>query len=367
MDENLRSIYYDPASAGGLGGLARLVKELRKRGDYTPVEYVQEWLKKQIPYTVHKDIRSKFPRNRIILTRMNETFFTDLVDMQQFSSENNGYRYIITIIDGFSKYAWALPLQNKTGAEVIRAFTKVFKERTPENVSSDAGSEFNNVQFKKFLADRDIHYYVMRDSKTKCPIVERFNRTLKERMFRYFTKQGNHRYIDVLEDLLIGYNSSFHRSIKFKPIEVTKALEAQVFQNLYGTHSLYDLYKDPKHPNLPIGEKVRIQKELLPFRKGYLPKWTEEIFSVKSAHAKPTAPMFSLGDKRDKHITGRFYPQEIQAVSDDQDSFFRIEKIIRTKGSGKNKKHLVRWLGYTPQFDSWVADEEIKTFKDVKH
>lgn len=362
--EILDKIYYNPSSAGGLGGKSRLINELRKYGDSTSHSEVSSWLQKQTPYTVHKDIRKTFPRNKIILTKINETFFTDLVDMQAYTSENAGYKYIITIIDGFSKFAWALPLKSKKQENVIDAFRHVFEQRRPENVSSDAGSEFNNKYFRSFLDKFGINYYVMRDNRTKCPIVERFNRTLKERMFRYFSKQGNHKYVDILDDLLVGYNNTWHRSIKMKPIDATPDKEKEIFHNLYGVASVFDIYKNFKSPNLEAGDVVRIQKELLPFRKGYLPKWSEETFTIDRAFKKPTNPMYTIRDRKQDEIVGRFYPQELQVITEPE--YFRIEKIIKTAGQGNKKKHLVRWLGYTPLYDSWVADKELKNFQDVK-
>lgn len=365
MNSAIERTYYNPSSSGGLGGKRRLINQLRERGIRIPADDINAWLKSQIPYTVHKDIRKNFKRNRVVLTRINETFFTDLVDMQQFASENDGYKYIITIIDGFSKFAWARALRSKSYKEVIGAFSAVFKQRQPENVSSDAGSEFNNKYFKTFLKERDINFYVMRDSRTKCPVIERFNRTIKERMFRFFTKQGNHRYIDILDDLLVGYNNSVHRTIRMKPIDVVPANEKQLFFNTYGVQSIHDIYKENKVPRNDPGENVRVQKELLPFRKGYLPKWSEEIFTINRSYAKPNAPTYSLKDKLDRDIVGQFYPEEIQTVENPSDSFYRIDKILKTKGTGSNKKHLIRWLGYSPEFDSWIFDKDIKKFVNV--
>lgn len=120
-----------------------------------------------------------------------------------------------------------------------------------------------------------------------------------------------------------------------------------------------------KQGKLGTGDKVRIQKELLPFRKGYLPKWTEEIFTINRKYDKPTKPMYALIDEKNRSIIGRFYPEEVQEINTRHDAYFRIEKILRTKGTGSNKKYLIRWLGYTPEFDSWINANEIQQFKDV--
>ncbi len=111
----------------------------------------------------------------------------------------------------------------------------------------------------------------------KASVVERFNRTLKSRMWRFLTATNSRRYIDVLQDIIQGYNTSYHRSIRMRPVDVDKVNEGQVFQNLYG-----DIKKQKTVFNFKVGDVVRISKVRGPFAKGYEQNYTEEFFTVSS-------------------------------------------------------------------------------------
>ena len=149
VEEELRNLYYDPQSAVAFGGVSKLLKEARKK-NISPAQ-VKRWLKKQLSYTLHKGLKRKFKKNRVIVNGMDEQWQADLVDMQSFARDNKGIKFLLTVIDVLSKRAWAVPLKNKTGAEIIKAFEKIFKEgRTPEKLQTDAGSEFMNRQFQTF-------------------------------------------------------------------------------------------------------------------------------------------------------------------------------------------------------------------------
>jgi len=103
---------------------------------------------------------------------------------------------------------------------------------------------------------------------------------------------------------------------------------------------------------------VRLQKQFLPFAKGYHPKWTEETFSVDNVDTKKY-PMFSLRDKKGDPIIGKSYKQELQTVLEDSNTHFRIDKILGTRGRGKDKEYFVSWLGYPDSFNSYVKASEI--------
>src|SRR3981189_960906 len=127
----------------------------------------------------------------------------------------------------FSRYAWAEPLRGKTGNEVAAAFRRVFAQgRQPQRLQTDDGREFDNRVVQHLLNVENIRFFTVK-SQFKAAVVERFNRTLKTKMWRYFTWTGNHRWVAVLPDLLTSYNSAVHRSIGVAPIEVTNENEQE--------------------------------------------------------------------------------------------------------------------------------------------
>ena len=154
---------------------------------------------------------------------MDDVWQMDLVDLASQSKHNAGYKYLLTCIDVLSKFAWVIPLKDKTGKSLVSALNKIIKKsmREPYHIQTDKGTEFTNRVFQTFLKDKDILFYTTQNT-TKACVVERFNRTLKEKMWKYFTHRNTLKYIPVLNSLVHAYNISYHRSIKMKPISVNK-------------------------------------------------------------------------------------------------------------------------------------------------
>ena len=121
----------------------------------------------------------------------------------------------MTVIDIFSKGAWAIPIKNKSGKEMLTGFQQLFKEahpRKPARLQTDAGKEFLNKEVQGFLKREGVHHCTS-NSDQKAAVVERFNRTLKSRIWTYFTAHQTRRYLDILPKILEAYNNTYHRSI----------------------------------------------------------------------------------------------------------------------------------------------------------
>ena len=177
-----------------------------------------------------------------------------------------GYRYLLMVIDELSKYAWAVPVKSKMGTAVTRAFKKVLRQgRKPQSLQTDAGKEFYNSSFRRVLEREGIHHFSTR-SDAKASVVERFNHTLKERMYRYFTARNTRAYLGVLPQLLNGYSGSLLRSIGMAPRDVTEKNEGVVWNKLYSKR----LKRRPR-PKLKVDVLVHLSKKDRPFKKDYLP------------------------------------------------------------------------------------------------
>ena len=197
--------------------------------------------------------------------------------MKSFSKHNGGVKYLLNVIDVFSKYAWSVPLIDKTGKSMTRAFETIVEKRKPSKMWVDRGGEFYNRTMDRWLEENGIERYSTYNE-GKAVVVERFNRTLKTRMWKYMSANNTYRYIDVLDELLRKYNSSYHRSIRSD-----KRNESAVWNHLYG-----DVVA-PIKPKLKVGDRVRISKKKTIFEKGYTPNWTEEVFEI--THVQDTTPV----------------------------------------------------------------------------
>jgi len=204
-----------PGSFGGVQGLKRYTGET--------YENVKRFLSSQEAYTLHKPLRWKFVRRKTYSKGINDLYQADLVDLTNISRYNDKHRFLLTVIDVFSKRAWAIPVLNKSAQRVTEAFEKVLS--TGGNcrmLQTDRGSEFLNSTFQQMLKINNIHFYTS-NSDTKASICERFNRTLKTKLFKYFSYKKTWRYIDILPDILESYNNTYHRSIRMTPNEVNES------------------------------------------------------------------------------------------------------------------------------------------------
>jgi hypothetical protein len=183
--------------------------------------------------------------------------------------------------------------------------------------------------------------------------VERFDRTIKEKMWRYFTFEGTYKYIDVLQDLVFSYNNSYHRSIKEKPINVSTKNEDKIFLNLYG-HSKNESDEYIAKFNFKEGDNVRISKTKTLFAKGYTQNWTIEIFEINKC-LMTNPPSYKLNDKKGELIKGVFYEPELQLVKKFDDEY-EIEKILKTRTKDGKKEYFVSWKGYPESMNSWVKN-----------
>ena len=144
----------------------------------------------QDAYTLHKPVRRRFKRRCVVVGGPNQQWQADLVDMSRLKKINNGTTFILTVIDVFSKLACCVPLKNKSAASLVAAFTQLLGNGAPNTLQTDKGTELLNRPLQKLLKEHGVHHFATHNEETKASIVERFSRTLKTRMWRYFTKNS---------------------------------------------------------------------------------------------------------------------------------------------------------------------------------
>ena len=350
---DLKKMYNDPKFPASFAGKQRFYKALKLRNKKLKFQTVDKKLKSVNSYTLHKPVNKPKLYRRIFTKGINYLYQIDLVDMTKFEHENDGYRWIITIIDTFSKKAWAFKMKQKSAKSIMNVMTSFLKNNKPQKIEFDQGKEFYNAPFLNLLKRLKIkHFSVYSDH--KCAIVERFNRTLKTRMYRCFTAQGNHRWVDILQNLVNGYNETPHRSTKFAPNNVTSQNENVVRKNLYPK-----IKKEKQHSRqlFNIGDSVRITKKKNIFQKGYEKSWSHEVFTV--SQIKDTYPItYGIKDYKGNLIEGSWYSNELQLV-DISENIWPIEKIVRTRNKKGKTQYLVKFLGYPDEANTWIEQEEL--------
>jgi len=354
VDGILKNIYYNLKSPQAYTSRARVYRAAKQKQPAIRRRDVDSWFRKQPTATLHKPVRYRFTRNRTVVMSVGDQYQADLCDMTNLARYNDGHKFLLTCIDLFSRLAWAKPIKSKHGKNVARALEEIFRERVCKRLQTDKGTEFLNVHVRKLLKSLNIKLWISENEDVKAALVERFNRTLKTKMYKYFTANNTKRYIDVLPDLVDGYNNSVHSTIQMAPAKVRKVDEHRIRQLLYSPKERVKKYK------YKVGDLVRISKARRTFKKGYLSNWTEEIFIVSSLVSR-TQPVYSLKDYNNTPIEGKFYGEELQLV--DAPEEYRIEKVFtnkRRKRANGTTEYFVKWYGYDSSFNSWVSEKDLK-------
>lgn len=362
IDKTLRSIYFNPNSEAGFSSIDKLYDAARLKDPHVTRSDVRDWLASEMTYSLHNPTRNTFARNRCIVGHVDEQWQADLVDMARFSLDNDDYTFILTVIDMFSKYAWTVPVMSKSGPLMKAAFRKIFSEgRLPLKLQTDKGLEFRNRILQDFLKQEHVYFFTTKNSDIKCAVVERFNRTLKTRIFKYLTAKVTKRYIDILPALTASYNRSRHRTTKMRPIDVTPHdmnEERYVFYNTYKAHDMHELQRqnEKRIDQFDVGDEVRIALLKKTFSKGYKQQWSVETYKVVNCIHRPDKTVYEIANANHKLLKKKFYPEELSKVTQ---NLSKITRVIRTRVKNKLKQYLVEINDHQGERNRWIPENDL--------
>ena len=287
--QKLQKLYTRGAAA--YGSVHNLAKASR-----LPVSKVRQFLDSKASYIKFTLAARKFKRMRAFARIRNEIWCMDLAYVDKLAKENNGVKCLLVRQDLFDKTVNAKRMKTKESQETVKAFSSMItKKNRPKKIWFDKGTEIAGA-FEKFCTAEGIQVYSAM-SETKAAFAERTIRSLKNNAYRYMEDFG-YKYIHKLPQFIIILNSRRNSSIDMRPNTVREC------------NFLSILYSKPlrefKKPIFKIGDRVRISKYDLPFRKGYKPQFTREVFEIVAiAMRKP--PTYTIKDEQDEIIRGKFY------------------------------------------------------------
>lgn len=379
----LESIYTDPKKPGSFSGPEKLYATVKAEGKYKiGLHRIKKWLKTQEPYTLTHAVRRKIRRNEVVVEGLDSQWDCDLMDMGNVSQENDGYKFGLIMIDIFSRFLWIEPLKRKTGSEVAEAMKQVFDQgRKPLRLRSDKGKEFVNKQVQSYLKEINVHHFVTQNE-PKANYAERVIKTIKMKIFRFMLSQQTHRYIDNLQHFVDSYNGTLHSSLGQQPKDITPENEDESRLQQYLIKNKRKKRQQKPHVEVKlagkkkkkkrrkrspyrykIGDLVRVSHTKALFDREYQQKWTGEIFKVSHRYMRDKIPVYKLDDWQDEPITGTFYTQELQGVWVDENTEFKIGKILKYRTQRGQKQALIRWLHWPARFDSWIPSTNIQDYK----
>ena len=315
-----------------------------------------QW-KKQLAKELLRPKRNRFDRRHVYSPSIDDTWTADLADFQKLARVNKGYRYILVVLDTFSRYAWARPLKHKTGAEVADAFKDIFRKsggRKCKKLFCDKGTEFYNTNLQRVLQSNGGIKLYSTNNEPKATIAERFIRTLRGKIESNYILTQSTVWYDILPQLIHEYNTTRHRTIKMTPEEASKPENSEAVYHTLMSRS--NGGPDSTTVRFVAGDKVRISVHKRMFEKGATANWSEEVFEV--SEVLPTIPItYRLRDLAGEDIQGGFYNEQLQKTDL---SIYRIDKIIRKRKrrNGVNEV-LVRWSGYPDKFNQWLPADSV--------
>jgi hypothetical protein len=322
---------------------------------------------------------------QVVVGGVNIQLQGDLLDMQKTARLNGGFRYILLLIDCFSRFCYARPLKRKQGELTAEATSSILDEaekriaRKVTHFQVDQGTEFYNTAVKKVMEKRFINMFSTK-SPTKAQMVERLIRTLRARQERLNSNTGTRRWLESFPKLVTSYNNTIHSSLPplMTPAKVSLSNEGTVWKHLYGgllktpaslKKKLVSLAKGKGIPlntqkgKLRVGDLVRISKIKGTFEKSYYPNWSEEIFFISHASNLTSPHSFRLIDSKGEPVEGIFYKHELSQISfdvkDPKGTLFAVEKVVKSKiGPDGKKLLLVKWAGYSEEHNEWVRADQ---------
>lgn len=377
----LRELYYTPGKPGAFAGPEKLYQAVKLEGKYKiGRQKIKQFLNNEDAYSLYKPIRKTFPRSKVVVNTIDSMWDGDLADVSNIASHNDGYKFLLVLIDIFSRFLFIVPLKNKQNQTIIEGLKSVFqKGRKPHTLRTDKGSEFKNRWVKTFLQKQGITV-IYTQNETKANYAERVIRTMKNLMYRYFMKERTYRYVNVLQDLVNSYNKRPHRSLGSNaPAHVNEdnANEIRLDAFLAGQKKTKPDKKinekdDFKKSNkllkkrtkpvfkFKIGDNVRISQLKHAFQRDYQQKWTGEFFKVSARYKRGGIPVYQVKDLDDDPIEGTFYESELQKVIKTGDVLYRIEKVLKRRRRGNIKEAFVKWEGWPRKFNSWIPESSLE-------
>jgi hypothetical protein len=300
---------------------------------------------------------------KVVVGGIDDVWGIDLMDMRHTSvpewlKANDGYEYVFTCIDCFSRYVWCIPMKKKDMATSWACLETIMKTgRRPAKVWVDEGSEFYNKIWKTGLKELGIVEYSTY-GKHKVSVVERVNRTLKHVLYPLLAKKNTYDWMAELNLVVDGYNARKHSALGMSPASASlKANEEMLWKHQYG--DVASSFETTKAPKFKIGDFVRIFRDKKGvFERGFDPNWSRQVYVVASVGLDYpfVYGLRELPNNVDKglDVDGVHYENDLLKTAWKYGEMLDVDRVVKSRKVGKKKEVLVRWLGWSAKYDSWI-------------
>ena len=363
IENYLDSIYYNPKHEASFSGLERLYSFVKhdKKFDI-PKDFIEEWLHKQEVYTTHAvKKKSKF-FSPVVVPGIKYQFDIDTAFLP--SKSKKGLKQFILAIDVFSRRIAAKAVKNLKSKEVVEALREIFNEiGFPKKIRTDQGTEFKNKDVERMLDDLKIEHFVAYPP-NKANYAERGIRSIKNNLYKFMQSHNENDWTDnMLQSIVEGYNKRSHTSIGIPPDKVKKSNEAQIWFRQKDKHMMATPL--PSHFKFQLNDAVRVKIFKKGFEKDFQVKFSQQIYFIAARFTSYSINRYLVKTFLNETVTGSYSENELQKVIIDNETVYKIERVINRKTENGIKYVKVRWLGYDHRYDSWIEASELGKFSST--
>ena len=348
--------YVSPSSPFAFAG----INAIRKDGLVSANE-AKQVLHSMDAYTRHRQ-RKKPKTNPYFVHRLRELGQGDLCDKSNLAEWNDDYKFLLCVMDTFSRFLWVRPIKNKSGAAMTEALDSIFSEvgrqgrrAVFERFLTDAGTEFLSASARKVYRKHNVHHQT---ANVHASHVERKQRDLQQRIGQYLTERETRRYIHVLPDIVHGLNHAYHRILHMSAAQAERA-ENHVSVR-FAMAEYFEKSRSQSHaPSIKVGEWVRVVTRGT-FRKSYDETFSTDFYRVKKILTHMPRPMYIIEDPNGVEERGFYYEEELSPFRSD---VFKVKQVLkRRKKRGRTdgaEESLVEWLGFPRSKATWVDNSQL--------
>lgn len=353
MNTLLSEIYSNHKSAAGLSGEVALLREARKSNKSVSIQDVRKFLHSNETYTRFYPIRRKIKTNKF-LGYLNSDHYADLAFFNNLKKYNRSYAYLLVVVDAFSRFLMVRPLKTKEAREVYNAYLDILlkTKRIPFRLKSDAGTEFTAGVMKKLYSQFGINHSIAKNTDIKAGFAENAIFRIKNKLQKYFHLEKTLNWIDAIDGIVDGLNSTYINSIGTSPALVTYQTAQEVWKRVYKSY----IESGSCSPKFLVGSVVRVSHSRQVFRKGTDSRYSSELFRIKKIVNYPN-PVYILEDLNGEEIDAFWYAEELIEFTKDSD-IYSLEKIIRKRKRNGKQEFLVKFKGYKELY--WIPARDLQ-------
>ena len=355
MEKLLKKIYYNLNSSASFAGVDKVLHVAKQHNPNVKLEDVKKFLEKERTYTLFKPVRRKYQTLKTNASGLFTDWQCDLAVFDKLKNKNKNYKYLLVCIDVLSRKMFVAPAKTKSSVDMIEAFDKVFAKSVyiPWKIMSDQGLEFTSSTMKKYFESKQINKISMVSQVFHAGMAERAIRTIKERLYKYFSEYNTTNWVDVIDKIVQNINNSINKTTGVTPNSINFENTPKILEKLYKKKE-----NGVKKHKYSVNDIVRISRLKNIFEKGYYTNFTDELFKITKVFDKRYPFTYRIVDLENNPIKGIFYEADFAKTS--EQTTYRIEKILKTKKDKNGKiKYYIKWLGHPESQNSWINKKDI--------